>query len=126
MAKRQTFDHQRLKNLLEVLIQRRIVYNQKDFAEIAGIGATQMTMLLNGTRPFSELYINKICKAFPAVSKDWLLTGNGDVILEKKEKPADPTMELILSQQRTIENLSNAIRSQQDLISRLVKPDISQ
>ncbi len=111
MAKRQTFDHQRLKNLLEVLIQRRIVYNQKDFAEIAGIGATQMTMLLNGTRPFSELYINKICKAFPTVSKDWLLTGDGDVILEKKEKLADSTQELIHSQQRTIENLSETIRN---------------
>lgn len=58
------------------------------------------------------------------INPEWILTGEGSK--HPEEESTDLTQELILSQQRTIENLSNAIRLQQDLISRLVKPDASQ
>lgn len=89
-----------------------------------GLEESVLSRIINGETKKPRQKTVELIANYLHINPEWILTGEGNKHLE--EESTDLTQELILSQQRTIENLSNAIRSQQDLINRLVKPDISQ
>lgn len=96
--------------------------NQAEIAEKTGIKVTYLSDLIGGRNPLSEIYSDKLASVF-GVSKEYLKTGTGDVFdkpEESNETQNDSvTMsrevfdqitrltETVLSQQRTIEKLSD-------------------
>lgn len=70
----------RLRELYDVLYEEGLVNKQQDFSDAVGISRPVISQLLLGKRPLLEKHVRKICRAYPFVNKDWLLTGNGAMI----------------------------------------------
>lgn len=120
----------RLKELLNYLIDNRFVRNQEELAQITGIIKSTISQLCSGKRELNEQYVRRICKQFPFVNQEWLLEGDGEMLLATKPSPASSTggdvvtmprevfeqitklTETVLSQQRTIETLTNEIKKE--------------
>ena len=120
----------RLKELLNYLIDNRFVRNQEELAQITGIIKSTISQLCSGKRELNEQYVRRICKQFPFVNQEWLLEGDGEMLLATEPSPASPTggdvvtmprevfeqitklTETVLSQQRTIETLTNEIKKE--------------
>lgn len=123
-------ENNRLKELLNYLIENRFVRNQEEFAQLTGIIKSTISQLCSGKRELNEHYVRKICKQFPFVNQEWLLEGVGEMLLATEPSPASSaggdvvTMprevfeqitkltETVLSQQRTIETLANEIKKE--------------
>ena len=120
----------RLKELLNYLIDNRFVRNQEELAQITGIIKSTISQLCSGKRELNEQYVRRICKQFPFVNQEWLLEGDGEMLLATEPSPASSTggdvvtmprevfeqitklTETVLSQQRTIETLTNEIKKE--------------
>ena len=72
--------NQRLKILIDDLKKSKKVYSQAEFAEIVGISRTQFSEIVTGKRKLSDKAIHKIVTAIPEINKDWLLTGEGEML----------------------------------------------
>ena len=120
----------RLKELLNYLIDNRFVRNQEELAQITGIIKSTISQLCSGKRELNEQYVRRICKQFPFVNQEWLLEGDGEMLLATEPSPASSTggdvvtmprevfeqitklTETVLSQQRTIETLTNELKKE--------------
>lgn len=60
------------------------------FAESIGIGRSNLTHIFSGRNQPSLDVVRKILGAFPNVSPDWLILGNGPMLREHGETPAHP------------------------------------
>ena len=109
---------ERLKAAISFIRTKRPGMSQAQIAARAGYQATYLSDVINAKVPLSE----KFATAFAArygVNAQWLLTGEGEMIEEGmdvndiKETPND----LVLSQQKTIENLSETVRRLSETIA---------
>lgn len=57
------------------------------FAQRLGITRGYASILVSGEKPISQTVLNGIANCFPTANINWLLTGKGDMFLEKKEPP---------------------------------------
>lgn len=65
--------------------------------------------------------LDKICGAYPEINRAWILTGQGDKFIDTTQGPyaeqrardveIERLQEIIASQQRTIETLTNKLKS---------------
>ena len=65
---------------MNYLISEKLAYNQSDLARILGIGRSQISAIKNGYGDVSKQIVSKMEEAFPMISSDWILTGNGDML----------------------------------------------
>lgn len=72
---------ERLNELINNLIDERIVYNVADFATQVGKQRGYVSQALNGKRTITSNFIKSIAKRFPQVNPNWLMTGEGDMII---------------------------------------------
>lgn len=124
--------NERLKILLDELKNRRIVHNYADFASQMGKPRSIISELLNGKRTISELFVHEMITKFPQVNADWLLTGNGEMLKEETqpqnavtEQPqeqgmVDKLLSLVESQSKTIEALTQLIKTKDERIEELL------
>lgn len=75
----------RLREAYNYLRDNRIVFNQADFAKQIGKSTGQLAQMMNGKQGVSRSTVDTVCDLYP-ISKIWLLTGEGDMIV--REKPA--------------------------------------
>lgn len=76
------------------------------------IGITTANLRGNAKKtPLNSDTIENIFTICPQISPDWLLTGKGEMERQPSGDAKDSLQELLLSQQRTIENLSETIRN---------------
>lgn len=62
--------------------------NQTLIAEKIDFGRTNLSAALNGEEKYlTEGLISKVTSSFPEINKDWLLTGNGEMLIEEEEEP---------------------------------------
>ena len=92
--------------------------NQAEIAEKTGIKVTYLSDLIGGRNPLSEIYSDKLNAIF-GVSKEYLKTGTGDIFDKPNVQENSISMprevfdqitrltETVLSQQRTIEKLTD-------------------
>ncbi len=93
-----------------VLIMNEKNLNKNSFAKLIGMSQPTIKQVENKENLPSLKFLLEILKAFPDISAEWLLTGQGKMI-KGEGMPFDSTNELMLSQQRTIENLSETIKN---------------
>lgn len=93
-------------------IKQRILY----FANTLGVSKREFYKKIGVSRGtlesntgITEETLAKFIDVFPNISVDWLLTGKGEMERQPSSEATDPLHELLLSQQRTIENLSETI-----------------
>lgn len=81
MAKSQSFDTSTVKGrLLSFLKAKRI--SQSEFGRILGVAPTYIGAM---RKSLSADKLNKLTRAFPDLSRDWLLFGEGEMLKEPQE-----------------------------------------
>lgn len=74
---------ERLKVFIDHLIEKRKVFNVRDFGEQIGKNKSQMSCMLKGTVKITPSTAEKIKNVFPELNIDWLMTGEGDMIVDE-------------------------------------------
>lgn len=127
----------RLNEVYEHLRQYYGIHTKGQFAESVQFGRSSMSAALNGNEKYlTDSLFEGICRKYPGVfNLDYLLTGNGELLLEHQEpehhtsEPIDHSSlvnallaskdETIASHQRTIAALEQQISTDQQLITSL-------
>lgn len=73
--------NERLKIFINSLIVNLIVKNQADFALKIGIARSQLSEILSGKRKVTEPLVNKIHNLYPHLNKEWLINGDGEMMV---------------------------------------------
>ena len=77
----------RLKKAVRYIKGSTEYVNQSLIAEKIDFGRTNLSAALNGEEKYlKEGLIEKVITAFPEINKDWLLTGNGEMLIEEDEE----------------------------------------
>ena len=92
-----------ISRLLQVLQAENISRSQ--FAEMLDISPATVTHLLNGRNKPSYEIIQAICKNFPNLNTDWLITGNGKMY-KNGQNPSEIAQDMGIFDQ---ESESNAL-----------------
>ena len=72
--------NERLKIFVNFLIVNLTIKNQADFAANIGIAKSQFSEVLSGKRKITENLVNKIHNSYPSLNKNWLSTGEGEML----------------------------------------------
>lgn len=90
----------RLKKAVRYIKGSTEYVNQSLIAEKIDFGRTNLSAALNGEEKYlKEGLIEKVITAFPEINKDWLLTGNGEMLIEEEEEEEDE-LALFLREER--------------------------
>lgn len=116
-------DIEGIKNVLIYLKKERLAINDAEFAKKIGKQRSYISEIRTGKRNITEQFVLQIHNAFPIISLDWLLKNEGEMILDNTKNDTNKDTykmenkfyeELILSQQRIIENQTKIILEMQD------------
>ncbi len=72
--------NQRIKILISYLKDNKKIRNQQDFVERIGSDKSTVSQIINEKIAVPNSLFEKINDAFPDISKNWLLTGEGEII----------------------------------------------
>lgn len=87
----------RLKKAVRYIKGSTEYVNQSLIAEKIDFGRTNLSAALNGEEKYlKEGLIEKVITAFPEINKDWLLTGNGEMLIEEDDDEEEEEDELAL------------------------------
>lgn len=125
--------NERLKIFIEHLKKCRIVHNFADFASQMGKGRSIISEMINGKRVISEPFVQEIANRFPQLNKEWLLTGEGNMLISSENQPENPVEEkpeergmvdkllfLVESQRKDIETLIQLVKEKDEKIAELL------
>ena len=85
----------RLKKAIRYIKGSTEYSNQTLIAEKIDFGRTNLSAALNGEEKYlTEGLISKVTSAFPEINKDWLLTGNGEMLVQNTPEEEDEEDEL--------------------------------
>lgn len=56
------------------------------FAKNIGIDQANMSKMLKGKQKITDKTVDKICAAYPELSRNWLLTGEGEMLRQQQER----------------------------------------
>mgnify|MGYP001125260807 CR=1 FL=1 len=87
------------------------------FAIKCGLRQNTLSNQLNGMRELSLSTVAAILEAYPEVSAEWLMRGNGQMLIQKENNSAE--MERVNRLVDTITTLQDAINSKNDAIATL-------
>ena len=91
----------RLKKAVRYIKGSTEYVNQSLIAEKIDFGRTNLSAALNGEEKYlKEGLIDKVVSAFPEINKDWLLTGNGEMLIEDEEDEEEDELALFLREER--------------------------
>ena len=92
----------RLKKAVRYIKGSTEYVNQPLIAEKIDFGRTNLSAALNGEEKYlKEGLIEKVITAFPEINKDWLLTGNGEMLIEEdEEEEEEDELALFLREER--------------------------
>ena len=104
--------NKRVKELIEFLKQNNMIRNQQHFVEMIQSDRATVSKIVNGKQDVPANMFDRIVNAFPNVSRDWLVGGNGEML--KSDYTDDHT-------DRSGINLMQMVRMQQENITRLIE-----
>ena len=104
--------------------------SQKRFAEVVGVSSGYVNSIRQSIQPKT---LHRIAMCFPDLNTGWLLTGNGDMLVEKRSSISN-TSGIVIDGQNRIENSSihqdnrhyysdspDVLRAQIDLLEERIK-----
>lgn len=72
---------ERVIKVINWLIFEEIVSSRKDLAEKIGYTESSISQILNQKVPLSTKFINKLSNFNPQINKEWILTGEGEMLV---------------------------------------------
>ena len=97
----------RLKKAIRYIKGSTEYSNQTLIAEKIDFGRTNLSAALNGEEKYlTEGLISKVTSAFPEINKDWLLTGNGEMLVQNTPEEEEEEEETYLRAERNRYGLS--------------------
>lgn len=105
---------------IDLVIKTLAGNNAKRFSEATGIDTSTVSKLRNGGKGVWG-YIDRICSAYPSVSRKWLSTGEGSSGLEPVGKTAAEYEREIRRLTRLVDTLERELRQSQSVIDRLLR-----
>ena len=86
-------DNKRIKLLINWLISQGIISSQQELGEKFGITSkSYLSQLVNG-RAYSEEFINKLSEFDGRINREWLETGEGNMLIEENVNSQENTQE---------------------------------
>lgn len=79
----------RFKNCYEDLEWKHVIRTQNDVAAAMGTTQANVSLALKGTR-LTARFIRRFCDAFPMYSYEWILYGNGRMLVEDEQTAPQP------------------------------------
>ena len=80
---------QRLRAVLNFLIEEKIVHSQTHFGDLVGVSKGNMSKYLNGQKEPKEDLLTRVVQAVqprvPLLSESWLLTGEGSMLIDSPQ-----------------------------------------
>jgi hypothetical protein len=73
-------DNKRFKEMIAYLKEQRYVRNQQDFTERISSDKSTVSQIMNDKLSIPNNMFGNIAKAFPFISTDWLMTGEGEML----------------------------------------------
>lgn len=104
--------NKRIKELIGFLKENNRIRNQQQFVEIIQSDRTTISKIVNGKQDVPSNMFDRIINAFPSVSRDWLVNGDGGMM---KEEDNSAHVE------KSGINLIQMVRMQQENIARLIE-----
>ena len=105
---------------------RHIIEKQEDLAALLGTSRPNISAALKGNPTVLTLkFLNRFYEKFKNIfSKEWLLKGEGDMLVDKKEEPTPPSSvdfssyinALLAKSDETIASLKRELASKDDII----------
>ena len=105
---------------------RHVIEKQEDLAALLGTSRPNISAALKGNPTVLTLkFLNRFYEKFKNIfSKEWLLKGEGDMLVDKKEEPAQPSSvdfssyinALLAKSDETIASLKREIAAKDDII----------
>lgn len=92
--------------------------NNSEFCRAIGVSSAFISSMRVSIQPDK---IESIALKFPDLNTGWLITGEGEMLKEKKTVALDPVPEYRNSKQEEIDRLNRLVQSQQDTISKLTE-----
>lgn len=92
------YDNQRIKIVFDFLKNNGHIHNQQHFADKIGYGKSNVSLVLNGKIPASNDLFNSISTAFPILNREWLLTGEGEMLSKQPSREEEPSMARVLEE----------------------------
>lgn len=102
--------------------------SRNEFANVTGIKATTLNTILTKNKSLKTRYYSMILKAYPAVNKEWLMEGKGEMFLDEVGEAAERYGSIKMERTITLNYtdysaLIDTIRSQQKTIESIVKKE---
>ena len=115
-------------------LQRKKSRSVREFASRIGAKQNTLNQQLKKERAVSLDTVMLILSSFEDISAEWLLRGNGDMLLQGEQKKNDDLdmserktyLNIIDMQQRTIDNLNSVIEDYRRELDRIRKAEISE
>jgi len=70
--------NERLGSVIKWIIGQELAISQADIAFKMGMNKTYLSQLVNKKKKISKIFVEKLCKNFPEVNYDYLISGVGD------------------------------------------------
>ena len=109
--------NQRIKKIID-----HFGFEQKDFAKKIGVTPSTISVTVNGLSPAGAKVILNILNEMPEISCEWLIRGNGEMLIKKNESNSNEAIDkeqLITYSQ--FEDLQNEIEKLKKDIGKLKK-----
>lgn len=78
----------RLRQAIQYLFDSRRIFNDADLAKMLGKHRSYISEVLSGKRVLSEKFISEFVTLFDVFSKEWLMTGSGEMIRQSGITPS--------------------------------------
>lgn len=125
---------ERVIKVINWLIFEEIVSSRKDLAEKIGYTESSISQILNQKVPLSTKFINKLSNFNPQINKEWILTGEGEMLVSSiidnvnmEQTVKERLISFIKSKNKTIASFEREIGVSSGYIkniSRSIQPDI--
>ena len=111
-----------IKQLNNILVYTKL--NPKSFSEKIGLARPQAIYDIQKgkTKNFSHAMINKILSAFPEFNKSWLLTGEGEMLIEKEKTTSTENLikEDLKDRCKSLEESVRLLKKENELLKRIL------
>lgn len=104
--------NKRIKELIGFLKENNKIRNQQQFVEMIQSDRTTISKIVNGKQDVPSNMFDRIISAFPSVSRDWLVSGDGEMLKEDDDSA---------HVEKNGINLIQMLRMQQENIARLIE-----
>lgn len=111
-----------IKQLNNILVYTKL--NPKSFSEKIGLARPQAIYDIQKgkTKNFSHAMINKIISVFPEFNKSWLLTGEGEMLIEKEKTTSTENLikEDLKDRCKSLEESVRLLKQENELLKKII------